>query len=205
MERRRAIRAAVCEDHEIFRRGLLLAIEAEGLISVAEEATCLSRLALERTAPISVVVVDLSSPEDDPASEIARLAMHRPEISVIALAGPLDDPLPALLTGAIGVVDKASIDVEIADAIRISVERGAYFCRSAARSLVRVGSGVLASHEIELLQHRAAGRSHDEIAAFLGIERLELGHAMLALAARLRASRSGAAVAPRVADPASVE
>lgn len=205
MERRRAIRAAVCEDHEIFRRELLVAIEAEGLISVSEEVVSLSHLVFETTAPIGVVVVDLSSPDDDPIAAMVRLAVERPDVSIIALAGPLDDPLPALLAGAIGVVDKATAFDEIADAIRISAERGAFFSRTAARAFVRVGTDVLDTDAIELLQHRAAGRSHVEIAEFLGIERLELGHRMLALAAELRSRRSLAEMPPRVAETSSVE
>jgi len=205
MERRRAIRAAVCEDHEIFRRELLLAIEAEGLISISEEVASLDQLDFSKTAPISVLVLDLSAPVGDPITAMVHLAVERPDLSVVALAGPLDDPLPALLAGAIGVVDKATAFDDIADAIRISTEKGAFFSRTAARAFVRVGEGVLDEGAIELLQHRAAGRSHGEIAEFLGIERLELGHRMLALAGELRARRSLASLAPRVAEPASVE
>ena len=205
MERRRAIRAAVCEDHEIFRRELLIAIEAEGLISVSEEVPSLAHLDFSKTAPIAVLVLDLSSPDDDPITSMVHLAVERPDLSIVALAGPLDDPLPALLAGAIGVVDKATAFDEIADAIRISTEKGAFFSRTAARAFVRVGADVLDEGAIELLQHRAAGRSHAEIAEFLGIERLDLGHRMLALAAELRARRSLASLAPRVAEPASVE
>ncbi len=205
MERRRAIRAAVSEDHEIFRRELLVAIEAEGLISVSEEVVSLSHLRFETTAPIGVVVVDLSSPDDDPIAAMVHLSVERPEVSLIALAGPLDDPLPALLAGAIGVVDKATAVDDIADAIRISAEKGAFFSRTAARAFVRVGAEVLEPEAIELLQHRAAGRTHAEIAEFLGIERLELGHRMRALAAELRSRRSLAEMPPRVAETSSVE
>ncbi len=205
MERRRALRVVVSEDHEIFRRELLIAIEAEPQLAVSVEVPSLSELRLDQTAPVSVVVVDLSPPIGDAAAAIAELVAERSEISVIALAGPLDDPLPALLAGVIGVVDKVSAADDIADAIRISAERGAFFSRSAARSLLRVGTDVLSADHQELLQHRAAGRSHAEIAEFLGVDRLELGRRMSGLAGEIRSDRARQALAPRVAMAASVE
>ncbi|NNE94709.1 MAG: response regulator transcription factor [Acidimicrobiales bacterium] len=100
---------AVCDDHAVYRRELMTALESDSDIQVVAEADMPSGLGpIVNEHPPHVIVVDLSPPKSDPAQVIRTLAERMPKSQILAVGGPNDDLAVALIAGAVGAVEKTT-------------------------------------------------------------------------------------------------
>ncbi len=132
------VTVALCEDHEVYRRELMTALESDTDIVVVAEAELPGGLGpIISDHPPDVIVVDLTPSKGDPIEIIKTLRTHMPDSAVLAVGGPNDDLAPALLAGALGAVDK-NIALDMGGLIVHALASGKLFLdRRAAQSLLR--------------------------------------------------------------------
>lgn len=178
------IRVLICDDHALFRRGLLMVVEEEDDLEVVAEAANgrdAIRLAAEH-AP-DVVLMDLRMPHVDGIAATKAILEQQPSAAVILLtvSDEEDDLFEAMKAGAAGyLLKEISID-EVASAIR-SVHRGDRLVTpSLATKLITEFAGFgrggrngtpapqLTTRELEVLRQVASGKTNREIAVALGI------------------------------------
>ncbi len=134
----RATTVALCDDHEIYRRELMTALERDAEIQVVAEADIPSQLGpVINDHPPKIVVVDLTPTQGDALEIISTLRDLMPISAVLAVGGPNDELAPALLAGANGAVDK-NVAIRLGPTIVKTLVRGHIFIdQRAAQSLLR--------------------------------------------------------------------
>jgi DNA-binding NarL/FixJ family response regulator len=125
-DRDRAVTVLVVDDNEIFRRGLVRAVQNHAGLKLAGEADSGESAlgAIERLRP-DVVLLDLSMPELDGLGVLERLraAEPRPTCRVLIVSASLDDEVEraADAAGAAGCIGKDSPRADIcAEALRLA-------------------------------------------------------------------------------------
>ncbi len=177
----RALRVALCDGHGVYRRRLMMALEADSAIAVIADAAVPRDLgSILADVDPDVLIVDLASPDGSPLEGIRRLCAVMPNTAILALAGPGNEPAPALVAGARGAVTKTEAIRRGPDVVRRLAAGGLYLDRRAARSL---GTMIedhehlpgVSSHHLELLHQMSAGRTTRELGPFFksSAERLD--------------------------------
>jgi DNA-binding NarL/FixJ family response regulator len=125
-DRDRAVTVLVVDDNQVFRRGLVRAVQGhDGLRLAGEADSGESALgAIERLRP-DVVLLDLRMPDLDGLGVLERLraAEPRPECRVLIVSASLDDEVQraADAAGAAGCIGKDSLRADIcAEALRLA-------------------------------------------------------------------------------------
>lgn len=161
---------AIAEDHVVFRRELVVALERDPAIDVVVEGADLARVVSRLSAPPDVVLADVSSPGRDLVEVLARFATgSRPP--VVAMLGPEDEPGPALLAGATGAVSKRDLLRSGPELVRRAAAGVPLVGAEAGRDLLRLaraGDLALTPRQEEVLRQLAAGRDALELADWLG-------------------------------------
>ena len=175
------IRAALIDDHPVFRMGLRAALELDPEIAVViDSGSPRETLALARDRLVDVAIIDVSLPEmsgRDLAIEFQRI---QPRCAILALS-MLDEPVRVaemLRAGAAGFVHKSQPPSEILEAIRCVLGGVRYL--SPALSSTDIGTLVssddwplerLTTREREVFALMVEGCSNDDIATKLFIAR----------------------------------
>ena len=110
------------DDHPAVRRGLALVLEAEGLGSCLEAASCAEAVQMARNERLDLAMVDLSMDDKDTFALIAELREMRIPVLVCSLA---EDPArvkQALAAGAQGYITKPEAPLAVARAVRAVLE-----------------------------------------------------------------------------------
>jgi two-component system response regulator NreC len=123
------ITVLIVDDHVMLRKGLRMAIEAHGDLTVVGEAGTLHEAIAEaeRLKP-NVITLDLSMPGPSGVASVERLRAVVPEARIVVVTMH-DDPAyvrTAIAMGAAGFVNKSAADTELVAAIR-AVARGRVF------------------------------------------------------------------------------
>jgi two-component system NarL family response regulator len=183
------IRVLICDDHELFRRGLLTVLEQEEGMKVVAEAEN-AEDALEKAAEVvpDVVLMDVRlevrPTERSGLAATSRIKEIVPSAQVLMLTASDEqaDLYDAMKAGAIGYLLKGISAHEIAEAIR-SVHSGvSMISPSMASKLVAEFVNVskqqdepasatttLSERELEILKLVAKGQSNREIGDNLGV------------------------------------
>ncbi|MFN2608716.1 MAG: response regulator [Acidimicrobiales bacterium] len=174
------IRVLVADDHALFRRGLMMVLEAEGDIQVVSEAPD-GEVAVAKVAELApdVVLMDLRMPHLDgiEATRRIRNAFPMTRIIVLTVSDEADDLFAAIKAGANGYLLKEVSIEEVADAVRaVMAGRSLVSPAMAAALLAEFGTAPVpgpatgpTGQELEVLRRVARGSGEAEIAADLGV------------------------------------
>lgn len=173
-----ATRIAVVDDHQLVRIGLKQIIESQPDFTWAGEAsTGREALALLRTSPCDVLLLDLSLPDMSGLDVLRQIKSHHDSVATLVLSAypEMQYGLNVLRAGASGFVSKTADDNELCRAIRAAVRGGRYVSPELAEVLVSGIQGspgeprhsVLSEREFQIFTKLAEGKSVSEIAAKL--------------------------------------
>jgi two-component system NarL family response regulator len=178
------IRVLIADDHERFRRGLKMVLEAEEGIEVVAEASdgVQALVKVEELAP-DVVLMDVRMPNQNgiEATRAIREAFPSTRIIMLTVSDDEDDLFDAVKAGANGYLLKEVSIEEVSDAVRAVVQGQSLISPSmAAKLITEFGSLArraeeteapasvrLSDRELEVLKRVARGLDNDEIAAEL--------------------------------------
>ena len=180
------IRVLVADDHQLFRRGLKMVLEAEGDIVVVDQAgdgqTAVTKVG--ELAP-DVVLMDVRMPHMDglEATRRIRAAFPMTRIIVLTVSDEEDDLFDAVKAGANGYLLKEVSIEEVADSVRAVMAGQSLLSPSMAAKLITefgsagtvsealgavAGSG-LTDQELEVLKRVARGLPNESIAVELSV------------------------------------
>ena len=180
------IRVMICDDHALFRRGLIMVLEAEDDIEVVAEAED-GEDALEKAVEFvpDVVLMDVRMPGVDGIEATRRIADKVPtaKILMLTVSDEEEDLYEAIKAGATGYLLKEVSIEEVAPAARAVVAGQSLISPSMASKLLGEFSNLakraeerssvptprLTERELEVLRLVALGKSNREIAGDLYI------------------------------------
>ena len=180
------IRVLVCDDHDLFRKGLRMVLEAEeDIVVVAEAADGEQAVArVEELAP-DVVLMDVRMPRMGgiDATRVIRQLFPATRIIVLTVSDEEDDLYGAVKAGANGYLLKEVSIEEVADAVRAVYGGQSLISPSLASKLLNefegqvgtlkeavLGAGPrLSEREVEILKMVALGMGNHDVAERLGM------------------------------------
>jgi len=179
------IRVVISDDHQLFRRGLRMVLEAEDDIEVVAEAAD-GQEAVARTEELApdVVLMDVRMPRMGgiEATRLIRQLFPTTRIIVLTVSDEEDDLYGAVKAGANGYLLKEVSIEEVADAVRAVFAGQSLISPSLASMLLADFSGPprpvddpllprprLSEREVAVLRRVALGNHNDEIAGQLGV------------------------------------
>ncbi len=180
------IRVMICDDHALFRRGLIMVLEGEDDIEVvaeAEDGEDAVAKAIEYVP--DVVLMDVRMPTVDGIEATRRIAEEVPNAKILMLtvSDEEEDLYEAVKAGATGYLLKEVSIEEVAPAARAVVSGQSLISPSMASKLLTEFSSLakraeerssvptprLTERELEVLRLVAQGKSNREIAGDLYI------------------------------------
>jgi DNA-binding NarL/FixJ family response regulator len=179
------IRVLICDDHALFRRGLMMVLEDEDDVEViAEAANGAEAIELARALAPDVVLMDVRMPKVDGIAATRSILEDIPNANVIMLtvSDEEDDLFEAMKAGAAGyLLKEISID-EVGKSVRGVHQGQRLVTPSLATKLISEFAGIsgrapsrgvdapqLTPRELEVLRHVADGATNREVASRLGI------------------------------------
>lgn len=174
------IRVALCDDHDLVRKGLSLLLAQAGDLAIAVEAGNFGSLhqQLQNTA-CDVLVIDIEMPGRNGIEAVALLKKELPHMASIVLSSHPESQFAvrALRAGAAGYLNKASAPEMLVHAVRevaagrryISPEVSAALAAAVAGDAPEQPHESLSDREFQVFRLIAAGKKLSEIAAALAL------------------------------------
>jgi two-component system NarL family response regulator len=175
------IRGLLVDDQELFRRGVKMVLEADGLLEVEEADDGDKALASVEAYPPDVVLLDVRLPGRSGVEICAAIKAVSPSTAIIMLTASDEeqDLYQSIKSGASGYLlkDGSTYD-QVAEAVRLGASGQSLITPSMATKLLDEFvtmtktpgvSGQLTARELQVLRHVAKGQSNREIAEDLYI------------------------------------
>lgn len=178
------IRVLICDDHAVFRRGLVMVLESElGIEVVAEASDGEDVIALAKETAPDVILMDVRMPKSSGIEATRAIVAAAPTVRVLMLtvSDEEEDLYEAIKAGANGYLLKEISIEEVADAIR-AVAAGqslisppmaskllSEFNNLAKAAAAKVTAPKLSDRELQVLKLVAQGMSNREVAEQLFI------------------------------------
>jgi DNA-binding NarL/FixJ family response regulator len=178
------IRVLICDDHALFRRGLMMVLEEDDDIEViAEAANGNEAVALAKELTPDVILMDVRMPgQSGIAASLEVLeALPSTQIIILTVSDDEDDLLDAMKAGAAGYLLKEISIEEVRSAVHSVVAGQRLVTPSLATKLITEFASLdrqaeraddapkLTNREIEVLRYVAEGRKNRDISLQLGI------------------------------------
>lgn len=196
------IRVLLCDDHKMFREGIVSRLSyLPDVEVVGEAANGAEAVALAKKLMPDVVVMDLEMPGMGGLEAIARILADTKETHVLVLTGYDSDAdvMGALEKGAAGYVVKDSPSAELFRAIRRVASGLPHVSPDVASRLVRLRQAgpslTLNDREAEILRMVAEGKKTREIARSVRLADRTVKHYLELIRQKLGAKNSSHAVA----------
>jgi DNA-binding NarL/FixJ family response regulator len=172
------IRVAIADDHPIVREGLRRIVSEDGGISVVGEASSAVELfRLLSSAPIDVVLLDVSMPGNTFVDTLKDLRRVHPSVKVLVISAHPEDQwaMRSLQAGAAGYLTKDHSPEQLVLAIRRVARGGKYVSETMAERLAgmvdtartRAPHETLSDREFEVLRALGSGMMVKDVAAQL--------------------------------------
>lgn len=174
------IRIAICDDHPIVRKGLLMILSQTEGISVALEANDYGELQRKlKNTECDVLLIDIEMPGKNGIDVIPQLKLQLPKLAIIVVSAHSEQlyGFRALRAGAMGYLNKESAPENLVEAIRC-VAIGKKFISPALIGIVTdnlIGSSYkninaqLSDRELQVLRLIASGEKLSAIAKKLSL------------------------------------
>lgn len=169
------IRLAIADDHPIVREGLRRIASVGGGITVTGEASTAAELfKLLASAPVDVVLLDVSMPGSTFVETLRNLREKHPTLKVLVLSVHPEDQwaMRALRAGASGYLTKDHSPDQLVEAIRRVARGGRYVSDTLAEKLAglvdhgatRAPHELLSDREFEVLRALGGGMTVKDVA-----------------------------------------
>jgi len=174
------IKAIVCDDHAIVRRGLMHILSEAGDIELVAEAAHYRdlRSALAATE-VQVLLLDIDLPGKNGMEVLELVRRDYPKVAVLMLSLHPEDQyaVRALRAGAMGYLNKNSAPERLIDAVRTVAAGRKFLSPEVAQILVQhvtepvaeAPHQALSNREFQVLRLMASGKKQSEIAETLAI------------------------------------
>jgi two-component system invasion response regulator UvrY len=174
------IRLAIADDHPIVREGLRrIASDDAGITVTGEAATAAELFQLLATAPVDVVLLDVSMPGATFIETLRELREQHSSIKVLVLSAHPEDQwaMRALRAGAAGYLTKDHSPEQLVQAVHRVARGGKYVSESMGEKLAgmvdqgksRAPHELLSDREFEVLRALGSGMMVKDVAAQLSL------------------------------------
>jgi len=177
------IRVLICDDHALFRRGLMMVLEDDDEIEVVAEAASgreAVELALELTPDVILTDVRMPGGNGIQAARDILEALPSTQIIVLTVSDEEEDLLEAMKAGAAGYLLKEISIEEVSVAVHSVMAGQRLVTPSLATKLITEFAALdhsvddgqspkLTTRELEVLRYVAEGRKNRDISVQLGI------------------------------------
>jgi two-component system invasion response regulator UvrY len=172
------IRLAIADDHPIVREGLRrIASDGAGITVTGEAPTAAALFKLLASAPVDVVLLDVSMPGSTFVETLRELRERHPTVKVLVLSVHPEDQwaMRALRAGAAGYLTKDHSPEQLVEAVRRVARGGKYVSESLAEKLAglvdhgrtRALHERLSDREFEVLRSLGSGMAVKDVAEHL--------------------------------------
>ena len=175
------IRVLLVDDQELFRRGVKMVLEADGVLEIEEVDDGDKAVAAVEASPPDVVLLDVRMPGRSGVDTCKAIKEISPTTSIIMLTASDDeqDLYHSIKSGASGYLlkDGSTYD-QVAEAVRLGASGQSLITPSMATKLLDEfvtmaktpgDNAQLTAREMQVLRHVAKGQSNREIAEELFI------------------------------------
>jgi DNA-binding NarL/FixJ family response regulator len=123
------MKIVVCDDHSIFRAGLVAVLEdLPDDVELVESDSAAAALEAVESGSVSLVLLDLHMPGMDGWGALRALRSSHPSVAVVIVSASEDaaDIRAALEAGASGFIPKSSSASVLLDALQLVIDGGVY-------------------------------------------------------------------------------
>ena len=193
------IRILLADDHMLMRMGISTLVSTAKDMTVVGEARN-GREAVELAGSLApdVVIMDLMMPEMSGGEATKAIHAAHPGIKIVILTtyGTSAELATAVLTGAVGVLLKDKVEMDLLNTIRFVIEGNQVIpTRLLAQIEEDKAMGKLTDRQMEILASVADGQSNADIAKQFGLSEITVKKHLSAIFERLGVANRSEAVA----------
>ena len=193
------IRILLADDHMLMRMGIATLVSTAKDMTVVGEA-CNGRQAVELAGSLrpDVVIMDLMMPEMSGGEATKAIHAAHPGIKIVILTtyGTSAELATAVTNGAVGVLLKDKVEMDLLNTIRFVVEGNQVIpTRLLAQIEEDKAMGKLTDRQMEILASVAEGQSNADIALQFGLSEITVTKHLSAIFERLGVANRSEAVA----------